>query len=182
MKNIRLKASALFLAFAIIFAASCAETPAPLAPEVTQVAPNNDQLLELLRRPLNSLNLMTCRALPADTESAIIGPNGGTIRVGPHRLEIPRGALRVNTRITASIESERVNHVELQPHGLEFRKPVELTMSYANCDLVSILLPKTIVYTTPRLRILDVLETVDDLRRRELSTELDHFSDYVLAW
>lgn len=183
MKSFRLMASALIVAFAAILT-SCAETTAPVQPpqSLEAAAPNEAELLELLSRTTSSLGLMTCRPLPFAQSTATIGPRGGTIYVGPHRLTIPAGALDSNTTITATAPSERVNHVVLLPHGLEFDEPAKLTMSYANCDAVGSLLPKRIAYTTPNLRILEILRTLDNLRRRELTTELDHFSDYVLAW
>lgn len=182
MKSLRLMASALLVAFAFVLT-SCVESTAPVPPPTELVDQGDDaQLLGVLSPITRRLGLMTCRPLPYARTSAVIGPRGGTIRVGPHKLEIPRGALDSAVRITAIAPSERINHVVLLPHGLEFDRSVELTMSYANCDAVGSLLPKRIVYTTPRLHILDILETVDDLRRRELSTDLDHFSDYILAW
>lgn len=182
MKFTRQLISGLLVALTVTLA-SCAESTAPLAPpQVEAGTATNPDLLELLTPTVNRIGLLQCRPMQRFEESEVIGPNGGVLQVGPHRLEVPRGALRHNVRITAVAPSGRYNHVELEPHGLEFRRAATLTMSYANCDLLGSLLPKHIAYTTPRLRIIDLLESVDDLRRRQLTTKLDHFSDYVVAW
>ncbi len=172
----------LALAFAL---ASCGEAPvAPAAPDVVQPnAQTSPELLELLSRPVGQLGLVRCEALPADRESEWIGPQGGTLRVGPHRLVIPAGALKRWTLIRAEAPSEHgVRRVVFEPHGLEFEKPVALTMSFDRCNLLGTLLPGHIVYTTEDLRILEVLNAVPNLLREETTAKIDHFSDYVLAW
>ena len=84
--------------------------------------------------------------------------------------------------ITAYAPSGRYNHIEFQPHGLEFDRPASLTMSYANCDVLGSLLPKHIAYTTERFRIIYLLESVDNLLQKKVTGRVDHFSDYVLSW
>ena len=84
--------------------------------------------------------------------------------------------------ITAYAPSSRNNRVEFAPHGLEFDRPASLTMSYANCDVLGSLLPKHIAYVNDRLRILYLLESVDNLLQQRVTGRLDHFSEYALAW
>lgn len=163
---------------------SCSEgsPTAPVAP-VVELAPSNDaELLGILTRPIQRLGLLTCRALPAASASATIGAAGGTIVVGPHSLVVPAGALRAPVTITAYAPSGNVNRVEFQPHGLTFAAPATLSMSYANCDLLGSLLPKRIAYIDGNLNILYYLLSVDDLWRQRVSTRLDHFSEYAIAW
>jgi hypothetical protein len=162
---------------------SCSEQ-SPTAPAVAVTpAPTDDaQLLGILTRPVQRLGLLTCRPMAAARASATIGSAGGTIVVGPHRLVIPAGALRRPVTITAYAPSDDVNRVEFQPHGLTFAVPAHLSMSYANCDLLGSLLPKRIAYIDGDLDILYYLLSVDDLLRRRVSTRLDHFSEYAIAW
>ncbi|MBI4342451.1 MAG: hypothetical protein HY599_03680, partial [Candidatus Omnitrophica bacterium] len=111
------------------------------------------------------------------------GPEGGTISVGPHRLSIPEGALSGWVKITATAPSDTVNHVHFEPEGLEFRKWASLTMSYANCDVLSSLLPKQIVYTSDDLlTILEVLKSIDLPLDQTVTGRLKHFSEYAMAW
>lgn len=183
MRIARIYVGAALLAVSLAITACGEGSPtAPAAPQATQAFESNAELLGLLTPTLNRVGLLTCSPLAPDRESVVIGPEGGTLRVGPHTLMVPSGALRYPVRITASIGSERVNRVEFQPHGLEFRRPAALTMSYANCDLLGRLLPKRVAYVTPELRILYLLESVDDVVQQKVTGRVDHFSDYAVAW
>lgn len=126
--------------------------------------------------------LLTCRPLPRQSASAVIGTAGGTIQVGPHSLRIPRGALARSTRITAEILSDGVSSVKFGPEGLQFAKPAELALSYSHCYGPGLLLPKRIAYTTDLLAILEILRSSDDLRARVVKAPLDHFSRYAVAY
>jgi hypothetical protein len=128
--------------------------------------------------------LLTCTPLPSASTVQTVGPAGGTLLVGPHRLVIPAGALAAPVQITAEAPSDSVNSVRLLPHGLTFAagKPARLTLSYANCPLLGQLLPKRIVYTSDLLHILEWLISVDELLARRVSANLGHFSRYAIAW
>jgi hypothetical protein len=171
------------LAILALTGISCAES-SPTAPSaVTTTAPDGE-LLELLglESTLRRVGLLTCSPMPGASASAIIGPAGGSIRVGPHRLDIPAGALDQRVLISATAPTGRVNRVELLPHGLQFDVPAKLTMSYANCDLLGSTLPKRIAYIDSNLNILELLRSVDDFANRRVSTRLEHFSEYAVAW
>ena len=183
MKSARIHVSAVLIALSLALT-SCSEGSSPVAPEVAappQVQ-SDAELLGLLSPVLNKVGLLQCRALPEAYATARIGSEGGTLRVGPHTLTIPRGALDRTVTITAYAPSGRYNHIEFQPHGLEFDRPASLTMSYANCDVLGSLLPKHIAYTTERFKILYLLQSVDNLLQKKVTGRVDHFSDYVLAW
>lgn len=124
--------------------------------------------------------LLSCRPLPSETVEQAVGPAGGVVRVGPHRLDIPRGALTRTVTIRAEMPSERVNSVKFSPEGLRFGKPATLTLSYANC--ASLLAPKRIAYTNDLLVILELLASKDQPRSETVSARLDHFSRYAVAW
>lgn len=128
--------------------------------------------------------LLACNPLPYAADSALIGPGGGTLTVGPHTLTVPAGALAVPVLITAEAPVGTVNSVQFGPEGLHFAagKPATLTLSYANCPLLGSLLPKRIAYTTDLLSILSYVISVDDLVHRRVSGSLEHFSRYAVAW
>ena len=176
MKVTRLSLATLF-GTATVVVLSCGEpSPVGVAPPV----PPRQALLGTSL--LQGSGLLTCSPLAYDSVTATIGPDGGTIRVGPHALAVPAGALAVPTTITAVVPSDTVNVVRFQPEGLQFDRAVDLTLSYANCNLVGSLAPKHIVYTTDALQILEYLSTVDDLFTQTVTGELQHFSDYAIAW
>ena len=112
-----------------------------------------------------SVGLLRCAPLPADSVTQTIGPDGGTLSVGTHRLTIPAGALAVPVTITAIAPSDTVNQVRFFPEGLTFASPARLTMSYANCGFLYGLTPKQIAYTTDDLSILALLPSIDDFWR-----------------
>lgn len=126
--------------------------------------------------------LLQCTPLPADSASETIGPEGGVLRVGPHALSVPPGALAVPVRITGVMPADTVNRVRFQPAGLAFARPAQLRMSYANCDLLGVLLPKRIAYTTDALQVLEYLLSFDNPVSRTVTGHLDHFSTYAVAW
>jgi hypothetical protein len=163
---------------------SCRSTDGPTAPDVSTEQPS--LLLGdsgLLGTGIGT-GLLGCTPLPAATTEQTVGPAGGTIVVGPHRLVVPAGALDAPVLITAEAPSDSVNSLRLLPHGLTFAegKPARLTLSYANCSLVGQLLPKRVVYTSDLLEILQWLVSLDEPLTRRVTTKLEHFSRYAIAW
>jgi hypothetical protein len=175
--------TSLVLVLGLVGLWSCGPTDGPTAPD----APDPSLLLGnnggLLGTGVGS-GLLGCTPLPYARTEQTVGPAGGTILVGPHRLVIPAGALASPVLITAEAPSDSVNSVRLLPHGLDFAagKPARLTLSYANCSLVGQLLPKRVVYTTELLQILEWLLSFDEPFARRVSTNLEHFSRYAIAW
>ncbi|HYE53630.1 MAG TPA: hypothetical protein VD996_02265 [Chitinophagaceae bacterium] len=77
-----------------------------------------------------------------DPVQKMIGPDGGTITSadGKMTLTIPAGALETNTSVSMQpIESTVPGGIEkaayrFAPHGIQFKKPAELTFKYKNGD------------------------------------------------
>jgi hypothetical protein len=159
---------------AMLAALSC-EHPSPLAVEST--APDAS-----LVDWLPPVGLLRCSPLPYDSVTQTIGPEGGTLFVGPHQLSIPAGALLTAVTITAVAPSDTVNQVRFFPEGLTFASPAALTMSYANCGPVNLLVPKQIAYTTDALDIVALLPSIDVLWAERVTARLQHFSTYAIAW
>jgi hypothetical protein len=168
-----LKARYLLLALAVL---SCAEPSAP---------PSPPQALFDWPPPLPPppTGLLSCTPLAADSVTQTIGPDGGAIQVGVHTLWIPAGAFDTPVTITAVAPSDTVRRVQFQPEGLTFLQPAWLTMSYADCNVLGSSLPKRIAYTTADLLlILEYLPSWDDLSGQTVTGQVQHFSDYALAW
>ena len=180
MKPTRLVLFAMLAGIAAVTANCGDQTPMGVAsPSVAPMpAPEAGLIGDLLRR----VGLLKCTPLPSDSTSATIGPLGGVVRIGPHSLLIPRGALTSSVRITATQSRDTVNAVRFKPEGLTFRYPAALTMSYANCNLLGLLLPKRIAYTNDQYRILEYLLSLDNLGARQVTGKLKHFSQYAVAW
>lgn len=143
-----------------------------------------DLTTDLTGKPVGTVgsvtDLLTCSAQPYAITQQSIGPNGGVIRVGTHTLTIPGNAISGTVLITAEQISGKTNSVRFSPEGLQFTKPAELTMTYDNCALV--LLQKKIVYTDEKLKILEVLRTLDLFRSKTVSAPIEHFSRYAVAY
>jgi hypothetical protein len=180
MKHTR-RFSLLLLAAAIGGGLSCSPEEGPTAPagSVNEVSQGSG----LLGTGLGT-GLLYCSPLPSASTTQIIGPAGGTISVGPHTLIIPAGALSQAIAITAGAPSDSVRSVRLLPEGLTFAagKPARLTLSYSGCSLLGTLAPKRIAYTTDLLELLQLLPSIDDLLRRQVSAPLGHFSRYAVSW
>jgi hypothetical protein len=125
-------------------------------------------------------DLLVCSPQPYAVTTATIGPKGGEIRVGTHRLVIPKDAVSKKTRITAEQISGSTNSIRFSPEGFRFEKSAQLTMTYDNCALV--LLQKKIVFTSEKLKILEVLTSLDLFKKKTVSAPIDHFSRYALAY
>jgi hypothetical protein len=153
---------------------SCGEPPlGPVPP------PQADLIGSLLQ----ATGLLQCSSLPYASATQTIGSAGGTIRVGPHTLTVPAGALSSPVAITGALVTGRgVNAVQFQPEGLRFQRSASLTMSYANCNLIGLLLPKQIAYVTDALGILSYLVSIDNLFAKQVTGRVDHFSNYAVAW
>lgn len=157
---------------------SCSDrTPLEVGPEVP---PPSGSLLGWGWGGLTGL--LQCAPLPADSVTQVVGPEGGVIFIGPHRLSVPAAALTEPVAITAVLRSETVNRISFQPDGLVFNDPASLRMSYANCNLLGTLLPKRIAHVSDVLDILDFLQSVDNIWTQTVRGRVDHFSDYAIAW
>ncbi len=127
-------------------------------------------------------NLLACPSQSEVQAEETIGPEGGALQIGPHRLVVPAGALDSAVRISGVALADSVVSIRFLPEGLTFALPARLTLSYAECPLIPSLLPKRIAYTSDVLELLQLLLSSDNLLRRQVSADLDHFSRYAVAW
>src|SRR5918992_3928635 len=117
--------SALIGAFALTLA-SCTTDVIPSAPRAPEVDPAEAQPSELLGLDLggtltgllSNLTLYRCSTPSYGSVTQAVGPAGGVVRVGPHSLVIPAGALDRTVPITASTRAGDHVRVDFQPEGL----------------------------------------------------------------
>lgn len=126
--------------------------------------------------------LLLCQPLEYDGAAAIIGPEGGELRFGPHRLTIPSGALLTRTVVTAEAPTSLMVTADFSPHGLQFQKDVELRLDYEHCTQP--LLPGAfrVVYLDDLLKILETPPSEDYRSSQWIRTWLRHFSKYAVAY
>lgn len=137
-------------------------------------------------------SLVSCRPLPYDSVTKTIGPTGGMIAVRHNNwLVVPRGALSAPVQITAVAPSDTVAMVRFQPEGLQFRTNALLVLAYDNCRVPRNVTPR-IALVSDALQVLEFLTPVNvplrdhrfkkDHARRQVIGELQHFSNYAVAW
>jgi hypothetical protein len=171
-----------FVAAAAVVTASCSDSGMPTAPAASRASGAPEAgLLGTLTQTVQGL-LLQCTPLREYSATQTIGPAGGTMVIGPHTFTVPRGALSAPVTITADAPSDNVNRVVFEPEGLRFRQSASLTMSYANCHGLGMLLPKHVAYTNDLLQILYLVTSIDNLGARQVTGQIDHFSDYAIAW
>ena len=126
------------------------------------------------------IQLLRCEPRDYDAEAAIIGPAGGSIKVGEHELVIPRNALAREELIVAEAPTSPLVDVTFAPHGLEFLTSAQLTLSYKGC-----IRPTSTEFLIAYIQGNQVLElppSVDDKADDKVDADIDHFSRYAVAW
>jgi hypothetical protein len=127
------------------------------------------------------VQLLRCEPQDYRADAEIIGPDGGTLHVGEHTLEIPKGALTQETLILAEAPTSSLVDVRFQPHGLQFLKPVSLTLSYKRC-----VRPTSanflIAYLEQGNQVSELRPSVDDKTNEDVEADIEHFSRYAIAW
>ena len=130
---------------------------------------------------LKNLHLLSCSSQPYAVTTRVVGPSGGIITVGTHRLLIPAGALSRSVAIKAEQVPGHVNSVRFSPEGLQFSRPATVELSYRNCSLLLGVL-KRVAYTDEKLRILELIPSLDLLNLKTVTGTIKHFSRYAVAW
>lgn len=125
--------------------------------------------------------LLTCTAHGAATASAVVGPHGGTIAVGNDRLVIPGGALSDPVLITATIPADTLAAVQFSPHGLQFAKDAMLLLSTSGCQ-VGAQAPGHVVYLDGAGDVLQTLDATFNANAQVVTTSIEHFSSYAIAF
>ena len=131
-------------------------------------------------RPNNATTVADCEPLPYAADVQIVGPEGALFSVGPHKLYIPKGALREKTVIT--VELPVSDHAELtfSPHGLHFGTSYIL-LDYHKCELGNSKY-RDVVYTDDDYNILEKPASYDQKNASSVWAAINHFSHYVVAY
>ena len=101
---------------------------------------------------------------------------GGTVKLGRYTLEFPAGALTSDTPITITQTDPNAMVLELEPHGIQFSKPVTLSAHVG--DLVSSHATTVgVAWMNESTGNWEVVEQ-EDAGAAMTSAGLWHFSDY----
>ncbi len=134
---------------------------------------------------------LVCSPKHAVTVRKVVGPKGLVFNVGPHKFSVPAGALDTNVTITATAPASLNDELQFEPHGLQFNKPVQMTMSYKGCVVPSdAVLGVAYVGHHGNAAASDSshgatkqrMPAHDDKTTSAVSALTDHFSGYVITW
>jgi hypothetical protein len=134
---------------------------------------------------------------PADTGSAttssdsyaeafILAAQGGTVVLGANSIHFPPNALAEDTLISITRAAESTPYVlifDLYPHGIQFQKPVTLTLEMGRRGIMAhnqFSLPQIYWYNEDSSQWQGIGGRAD-YGRRVIVTDLNHFSRYATA-
>jgi hypothetical protein len=188
MKPVRLLFSALVVA-AIAATWSCGDQ-SPLG--VSAVAPS----FQRPGAPLPTTSGLLFCPQTYDSVSQVIGPQGGMIVVGPHRLWVDSLVLTDTVTITAVAPTDTLRWVRFRPDNLLFpangldawKTGAILYTTYKDCPSITSGTIR-IAQVDDALNLVAYLEAVASGRRNSWSQGdqyiygwLRHFSNYALSW
>ena len=111
-----------------------------------------------------------------------VGPAGGVVALGPARLTIPPGALSAPVTIQAQIPAGYSgNYIQFKPDKIVFQQPASLTISYSNCSLANATQLK-VAQVSDVLQIIQYVPSTNNLDAHTVTGQLQHFSNYAVAW
>ena len=126
--------------------------------------------------------LVHCRPEPYAITQQMVGPAGGTIRVGGHSLAIPQGALGLPALIIPEAPSNSFISVQFHSEAPSFKREVILTLAYASCPAAGEQSRKPIAHSTSSGKNLRLHLSKDKLLKLRVSAEPQHFSRYAVVW
>ena len=126
------------------------------------------------------VQLLRCEPRDYEGDAALIGPKGGTLKVGEHELVIPAGALDHEELIVAESPTSSLVDVQFSPHGLQFLKSAQLKLSYKGC--VRPTSTEFLIAYIQGNRVLELPPSVDHKDNDAVEADIDHFSRYAIAY
>lgn len=163
--------------FAPFLLAACSES-GPTAPAPVAL---------LHRSPTSGAQLALCPTEWTSSATARIGPDGGSVTVAGHRIDIPAGAVTRPTRITLRVPAGDALRVEITagaaPH-YTFLAPARVTISYDRCPRQhGMLRTADAWYLDPETgRPVEEMHATVDRRHRTVSFTTTHLSTYIVLY
>jgi hypothetical protein len=129
--------------------------------------------------PLAPGQLVACERREASADSALIGPSGGTLRVGRNELVVPPGALKDEVMLRGEVLDDTVASVRLLPEGLVFRKPAGLALDTDGCTDPGA--TAKILYLDDDGNVLEEIDAVYSPLWKQVAAPINHLSRYALG-
>jgi hypothetical protein len=123
--------------------------------------------------------LVACERRNVVADSALIGPAGGTLRVGANELVVPPGALATSVMVRGEVPEDTVASIRLFPEGLAFRKPAGLVLDTQGCaDPAG---AAKILYLDDAGNVLEEIDAHYSPWWKRVAAPINHFSRYALG-
>lgn len=175
---LRTRPYGLVLALTVILAACENQTVAPAVDEapVQRALLFEDRVSKLLTCPVNETTSVT----------AILGPYGGSLSLGGHRIDVPLGALQLPVPITLTEPASNYMEISVHVAGVdffEFLLPVTLTISYDRCSRSNLERDPLQAWYIDEVTkaLLENMGGFDDKLARTVTFRTGHLSGYALA-
>lgn len=124
----------------------------------------------------SSVTALACNVPSPLQGSAVIGPSGGTLDIGPHRLIIPPGALTQELPISGTIRSANGGvEIDFEPTGTQFKKPAGLIFDASSCGSVP-----DAVYLNP-IGTNELIPAIYSNWWHTIAAPIEHFSIYLIG-
>ena len=167
----------------LIASGSCRDfSTAPTTPPAAS-APSNSSLFGLWGTP----KLLSCPTDEAQSTSALIGVDGGTLSLGGTSVTLPLGALLEPTTVELSIPAGQYMEVDLTVNGGQhttFPQPVVVTIDYSRCNRYSTLFKLLSVWNIdPSTKaLLENMGGIDNKLTQSITFSTLHFSGFAIAY
>jgi hypothetical protein len=108
---------------------------------------------------------------------AQIGPSGGVLYVGPHRLIVPPGALTQTVELSGVVQPGPILAIQFYPEGLQFQKPAGLVLDVSGCGGPV----PDVTYIDEQGGLQEHIRAMYSTWWHTIAAPLDHFSLYAWA-
>lgn len=115
---------------------ACSNGPTGLIEPTTGPSESRANKLALGQEATGNLRILACPPSATGQATRMIGPEGGVLTFGPHRLHVPSGSLREPTTFRSSSPPGGrliVQHEIVSGDGQAFEQPIAVTISYGHC-------------------------------------------------
>lgn len=136
----------------------------------------------------DSPQLLVCPTTETRSARAVIGPLGGTVRVGGSAITIPLGAVLVPTEFEFIVPASPYMEVEIHAVGMQryvFLLPATITIDYSRCAADAIprdaVLQGVYIDGLSKL-VLELLGGVANRDNQTLRFQTGHLSGYAVAY
>jgi hypothetical protein len=115
----------------------------------------------------------------------VVGPRGGALTLGNNAIVVPPGAVNERVELTFHRPAGNTLRLDIRANGAEhytFRKPVAVTISYADCPRQQNVYPLGVWHLDDRTgERLEFMGGVTDPIRRTVTFLTTHLSTYAVA-